>query len=121
MTDLAVVRVQGNFGGQFPAAGEGSERLRVGQLAIAIGNPHGLQTTVTAGVISALGRTSRSQRARLIENVIQTDAPLNPGNPGAPCVDSRGRVIGVNTAIAPGAQGICSPSLSTPGAGWRGC
>jgi S1-C subfamily serine protease len=109
MTDLAVVRVQGNFGGQFPAVELGdSERLRVGQLAIAIGNPHGLQTTVTAGVISALGRTLPAPNGRrLIENVIQTDAPLNPGNSGGPLVDSRGRVIGVNTAIAPGAQGIC--------------
>ena len=109
MTDLAVVRVQGNFGGQFPAVQLGnSERLRVGQLAIAIGNPHGLQTTVTAGVISALGRTLPAPNGRrLIENVIQTDAPLNPGNSGGPLVDSRGRVIGVNTAIAPGAQGIC--------------
>jgi S1-C subfamily serine protease len=109
MTDLAVVRVQGNFAGVFPAVELGdSERLKVGQLAIAIGNPHGLQTTVTAGVISALGRTLPAPNGRrVIENVIQTDAPLNPGNSGGPLVDSRGRVIGVNTAIAPGAQGIC--------------
>lgn len=109
MTDLAVVRVQGHYAGAFPAVALGdSERVKVGQLAIAIGNPHGLQTTVTAGVISALGRTLPAPNGRrLIENVIQTDAPLNPGNSGGPLVDSRGRVIGVNTAIAPGAQGIC--------------
>jgi S1-C subfamily serine protease len=108
-TDLAVVRIQGNYGTSFPAVELGdSERLRVGQLAIAIGNPHGLQTSVTAGVISALGRTLPAPNGRrLIENVIQTDAPLNPGNSGGPLVDARGRVIGVNTAIAPGAQGIC--------------
>ncbi|MBI3974176.1 MAG: trypsin-like peptidase domain-containing protein [Chloroflexi bacterium] len=108
-TDLAVVRVQGHYGDTFPAVELGdSDRLRVGQLAIAIGNPHGLQTSVTAGVISALGRTLPApNRRRLIENVIQTDAPLNPGNSGGPLVDSRGRVVGVNTATAPGAQGIC--------------
>ena len=108
-TDLAVMRVQGHFAGTFPAVELGdSERLRVGQLAIAIGNPHGLNATVTAGVISALGRTLPApNRRRLIENVIQTDAPLNPGNSGGPLVDWRGRVVGVNTAVAPGAQGIC--------------
>jgi S1-C subfamily serine protease len=108
-TDLAVVRVRGHFTGNFPAVALGdSDRLRVGQVAIAIGNPHGLQTSVTAGVISALGRTLPAPNGtRLIENVIQTDAPLNPGNSGGPLVDTRGRVIGVNTAVAPGAQGIC--------------
>jgi len=108
-TDLAVVRIQGPYAGSFRAVELGdSDRLRVGQLAIAIGNPYGLQATVTTGVISALGRTLPSpNRRRLIENVIQTDAPLNPGNSGGPLVDSRGRVIGVNTAIAPGTQGIC--------------
>jgi S1-C subfamily serine protease len=103
-TDLAVAHVDGNH---FPAAELGrSGTLRVGQLVIAIGNPLGFSFTVSAGVVSAVGRSLRAQDGRQIENVLQSDVALNPGNSGGPLVDSRSRVVGINTAIILGAQGL---------------
>src|SRR6202790_3666415 len=115
-TDIAVLKIYET--GLKALSFANSEALQPGQIAIAIGNPLGLQHTVTAGVVSALGRTLRASNGRLIDDIIQTDASLNPGNSGGPLMNSEGKVIGVNTAVIAAAQGLCfavSSNLATYG------
>jgi S1-C subfamily serine protease len=117
-TDLAVLQIDGMSRGALSHAMLGrSAEVRRGEIAIAIGNPLGFEHTVTAGIVSALGRSMRASTGRLIPDVIQTDAPLNPGNSGGPLLNSRGEVIGVNTAIISGAQAICF-AVAIDIAGW---
>jgi S1-C subfamily serine protease len=112
-TDVAVVRVPTQSGQQLPAARLGdSEKLQVGQLVVAIGSPIGLQSTVTAGIVSALHRTLPGYGGRQIEDIIQTDAAVNPGNSGGPLVNANGEVVGINVAVAAGGQGVALQGLS---------